>query len=436
MNKPEKKKVIVVGAGISGLSTAYYARNHDLDVTVLEASDRVGGRILNLEVDGDVVDAGAQFFHSNYKNIIQLLKDLGLYHRKVPITLTIQISRDDGTSFVTEGVFGIMRNLGLKGCLSLSLFFLRYVLLGKRFSLFTIEKHIEDYDNCTAADRLQGFDQRFIDFVARPVALAECMTTLEESNFYQFLNCFRLAASSTHFTLPGGMEEIVHELANQLNVRCNSPVKSLLTERGKVVGVELESGEKLPADHVVLTTTLDKTASIVPPEFREIRSFLGEFPHTQNPLIFFHLDCRLTDDIACYMSPPSADADFIMAIDHSNKVPTMVPGGNSIISAWSAYPMGDSLIDLPDDELIERAVADLEQYLPSFKHNIKKSSVTRHRWAVARYAPGTHSKIIDFKNRVNSIQGLSIVSNDLDGVHLETAVTSAREAAQRLATSR
>ena len=98
--------------------------------------------------------------------------------------------------------------------------------------------------------------------------------------------------------------------------------------------------------------------------------------------------------------------------------------------------MGADLIDQPDDKLIEKAISDLEQYLPGFKHNIKKASVIRHRWAVARYAPGTHGKIIDFKKRVESIPGLSIISNDLDGVHLETAVTSAKQAVESLRASR
>jgi len=428
----EKKRVIVVGAGISGLSTAYYAKNCGYEVTVMEAGNQVGGRILNLEVDGDLVDAGAQFFHSNYKNIIQLIKELGLNHRKIPITLGVQICRDDGTGFVSESVFGLMRHLGLGGCLGLVSFFLRYVLLGKRFSLFKIENNIEDYDNDTAADRLKGYDQRFIDFVARPVALGECMTTLEESNFYQFLNCFRLAASTSHFTLVGGVNELVQQLSKKLDVRCNTPVKSLLTEQGRVVGVELVSGEKIQAEHVVLTTTLDRTASIVSPEFKEIYTFLAEFPHTQTPLVFFHLDCRLRDNIACYMSPPNADVDFIMAIDHSNKAPAMVPGGNSIISAWSAYPHGGDLIEQPDEELIEKAISDLEKYLPGFRHNIKKTSVVRYRWAVARYAPGTHGKIIGFKKQLESISGLSIISSDLDNVHMEAAVTSARQTVESL----
>ena len=93
-------------------------------------------------------------------------------------------------------------------------------------------------------------------------------------------------------------------------------------------------------------------------------------------------------------------------------------------------------LEVDGDDLIERAVSDLEQYLPGFKHNIKKARVTRHRRAVARYAPGTHGKIIEFKQRVKSIPGLSIISNDLDGVHLETAVTSAKQAVESFRVSR
>lgn len=41
----DKKRVIVVGAGISGLRAASVLQRHGVDVVVLEARDRIGGRI-------------------------------------------------------------------------------------------------------------------------------------------------------------------------------------------------------------------------------------------------------------------------------------------------------------------------------------------------------------------------------------------------------
>jgi oxygen-dependent protoporphyrinogen oxidase len=431
-SESRKRRILVVGAGIGGLSSAWYASRRGHDVTVLEASDRVGGRMVSWCVDGDRVDAGAQFFHSNFRNIKRLIDELGLSDRTTPITLAVQIAREEGPPVVTRSVFGIIRSLGMRGILGLAWFTVRYVLLGRRFSLFTIDTDIPEYDDCSAAERLAGIDQEVYESVMRPVSLGECSTVPEETNFYHFLNCFRLAAGTTHFTLPGGVADLTDALADRLEVHCGRPVRTLIVEKGKVVGVELESGERRYSDHVILATTLGSAAKIVPEELGEIRSFLSDFPHVSNPMVFFFLDCRLNDDIACYMGPSHLDLQYSMAIDHANKVPSMVPGGNSILSAWSLYPMGSELIDRTDEELIEQAISDLGHFVPSFEDRIVQTRVIRHRWMVARYAPGTHRRIIEFKKRVESVEGLSLVANDLDGAHMESAVTAARRTVDSL----
>jgi len=54
--------VIVIGAGVSGLAAASHLTDQGHDVVVLEARDRIGGRIDSRSIgrDGDRVDMGAR----------------------------------------------------------------------------------------------------------------------------------------------------------------------------------------------------------------------------------------------------------------------------------------------------------------------------------------------------------------------------------------
>ena len=71
--------VVVVCAGLSGLTTAYRLVRKGIDrVVVLEAKDRVGGRTLTTTVDGTVLDAGATIVAPAQKDILALAADLGI----------------------------------------------------------------------------------------------------------------------------------------------------------------------------------------------------------------------------------------------------------------------------------------------------------------------------------------------------------------------
>src|SRR3954468_15470080 len=72
-------RVLVIGAGIAGLGAATYFARKGHDVEVLEAGTRPGGRAITLASRrGDRVDAGTQYFHSNYRRALALLREVGL----------------------------------------------------------------------------------------------------------------------------------------------------------------------------------------------------------------------------------------------------------------------------------------------------------------------------------------------------------------------
>ena len=70
--------VIVIGAGVAGLTAAYRLRTAGLGVTVLESAGRVGGRMSTLTRDGYRVDLGASLLPTSYRQMLALIADAGL----------------------------------------------------------------------------------------------------------------------------------------------------------------------------------------------------------------------------------------------------------------------------------------------------------------------------------------------------------------------
>lgn len=76
---PSKADVVVVGAGISGLVAAREVAATGRSVMLLEARDRVGGRVHNHEVSGgSVIEAGGAFVGPTQDHILGLIDELGL----------------------------------------------------------------------------------------------------------------------------------------------------------------------------------------------------------------------------------------------------------------------------------------------------------------------------------------------------------------------
>ena len=78
---PAGEEVVVVGAGIAGLTAAWRLRQANVGVRVFEAQGRVGGRMLSLRdyfPDGQVVELGGELIDSNHVRIRALAAELGL----------------------------------------------------------------------------------------------------------------------------------------------------------------------------------------------------------------------------------------------------------------------------------------------------------------------------------------------------------------------
>jgi monoamine oxidase len=72
--------VIVIGAGVAGLAAARALVEHGVDVAVLEARERIGGRVLTVRDAGvpDPIELGAEFVHGSASELVDLAPKAGL----------------------------------------------------------------------------------------------------------------------------------------------------------------------------------------------------------------------------------------------------------------------------------------------------------------------------------------------------------------------
>src|SRR4051794_30707859 len=85
-------RVVVIGAGIAGLAAAHRLAQRGAHVTVLEASDRVGGKLLPGEIAGARVDLGAESMLARRPEAVALAREVGLTdHLRTPSTATASI---------------------------------------------------------------------------------------------------------------------------------------------------------------------------------------------------------------------------------------------------------------------------------------------------------------------------------------------------------
>lgn len=74
------KDVTIVGAGLAGLAAGYELARRGVNVSILEARDRVGGRVWTLYdwEYGQYADAGGEFVDSNHRHVIRYARKMGI----------------------------------------------------------------------------------------------------------------------------------------------------------------------------------------------------------------------------------------------------------------------------------------------------------------------------------------------------------------------
>lgn len=90
----DSSDVLIIGAGLAGLSAAITLQAGGRDVRVIESSDRPGGRVTSDVIDGFICDRGFQLINANYPALVELdvIKDIDFI--KAPRVIEVALGND------------------------------------------------------------------------------------------------------------------------------------------------------------------------------------------------------------------------------------------------------------------------------------------------------------------------------------------------------
>jgi phytoene dehydrogenase-like protein len=281
----ERVDVVVVGAGLAGLSAAYHLRQAGLDVVVCEAADTVGGRVRTDVVDGFRLDRGFQVLLPSYPAVRALpgLKSLRLQHftRGViaagatePLALVPPGRRPAGIPGAAR--FAARR---VRDTAALALLSARDVAAPAR-----VLRGLPCRETAAELSRT-GLSERTLEDVFRPFLAGVFLDRDLVTSSRVFHLVWRSFLRGGGALPASGMGALPHLLASMLGpgtVRCGTPV-SAITDRG----VRLRSRRVVNAPAVVVATDGTTAAALVPgvpaPRWHSVTTYYYRLPAPPPP---------------------------------------------------------------------------------------------------------------------------------------------------------
>ena len=301
MNSLTKPRVAVVGSGIAGLTAAYRLQN-DVDVTVFEQNDWIGGHTHTVDVtlDGQTyaVDTGFIVFNEwTYPRFLNLLSELDLAHQDTDMSFSV-MSETTGIEYAgtdLSTLFAQRRRL-----LSPSYYrFLRDIM---RFNRTAIDDLANERISAsvTLHDYLRKLSlcDLFHSHYLLPMAAAIWSSDLNDVNqmpalfFIRFFKNHGLLSVTDRpqwYTLPGGSRSYIAPLTASFRerIRLETPVKSV---RNTSQGVEIVTAVGVEKyDAVVLASHSDQSLALLDKSERAIKTILQGIPYADNEVVL-HTD--------------------------------------------------------------------------------------------------------------------------------------------------
>lgn len=439
------RDVVVVGGGIAGLTSAWHLR--DLDTVVLEAEDRVGGRIKSVQRGPHWVSVGAHMFPGEGSFLWGLLGELGLEPARIRGSLLGIAYRGRVVSGGRAETFPLRLPLSPAARLSLVRVGLRIRRAAARYN--RLARRGEDENDSDVRRRLLGFldDRSWAEYLGRVHPQVEEIfratanrLTAEPDEVAAgcivglFAHVWSAGGVVLGYNLRSGPSSLPEELARRLGERVvtGARVNEVAREPSGVCVRYRHSGhdEEVRARCAIVTAPAHVARAIVadlPAETAIALDAIAYGPFVVGGILTGERAAMPWDDIYSVLT---VGKSFNMLFNHANALRR--PGGarepGGALMVYGGAGLARRLFDKTDAEIEATIVDDLYDLYPESKGVVREVIVQRWEHAIPFAKPG-RAHVQDALER--GVDGTIFFAGDYVGewTHMESAALTAAEAA-------
>jgi len=443
-------ETLILGAGISGLSAAYFLQQQGHDIAVLEAAPRAGGNVSTLVHEGYLLEAGPNTLLDNHPAIRRLIDGLGLHEavREANRTAKRRYVVRDGRAMPLPGsppAFLSTRLFSWRGKLR---------LLAEPFI-----RPVEDEES-VAAFVHRRLGQEFLDWAIDPFvsgvyagdperlsvrAATAKVYALEREHGSLLKGALKKAWAARKaevqtgpvgrmLSFEHGLGQLIEALAAALGERLalSTPAQAIRpVEDGWQV--DTPSGT-FGARRLVLALPAAVVAELLEPHVGEAVNALREIPYP--PVVSVALGFRREDvahplDGFGVLIPSKERRTTLGALFSSTLFEERAPEGHVMLTAFIGGRRREEVGDWEDARVIERVLDDLAPIL-GFRAPPVMTHINRWPRAIPQYELGHLARIEALDQALANLPGLYTRANWRDGVSVSDCIRNGEVLAGRL----
>jgi protoporphyrinogen/coproporphyrinogen III oxidase len=457
-----KRKVVIVGGGITGLTTAFYLQqqaqqnNLPLDVKLIESSLRVGGKIHTMRKDGYVIERGPESFFDTNNNVRNLAKDLGIEQKimqnkngrtyiaigndlhSVPSNVIFGGSPQI-TSFITSNLLSISGKVRAAGDFilpkananideTISEFF------GRRFGKEAVENLVEpvlagtfagDVDHLSIHSMFPQLYQLEKDYRSVIVGMKKTGKGIYAIDDHH---------GALHYeTFENGLETLISEIEQSLQpgvVMKGVKVDTIEQLKDQSLELHLNNGEIIKANTVIMTTPFNAAKAAF--KDSEAMKQLPEMNYATIATVTMAFEegyIKKNLDAMNFFVSRNSDYVITSCTWLNQKWENVAPKGYDLLRMYIGRVGDESIVELSDGEIEKTVLADLSR---AFNLSAKPEFTVVSRWkdSMPQYTVGHDERLEIIKEKFQKeYPNVMLTGSSYSGISMPDCVAQGKRAA-------